>query len=69
MVIPDGFVILQTRDNQPNYAACMDNGRLHGWLMARNFDGQFVSMRKLEHWEILEIEHWQNSTNLMCNQL
>ncbi|PTU70812.1 hypothetical protein [Chromobacterium haemolyticum] len=50
-VVPDGFVLVQ---RSPDKAVCLDGGRFHGWLMYRHPDGQFVSERKLQPWEVKE---------------
>lgn len=54
--VPEGFVLLQLHDGHACYAACMDGGRFHGWLMWKHPDGQWVSKRKLEQWEIMQVE-------------
>lgn len=54
--VPDGFVLLQRHDGKARYAACLDGGRFHGWLMQKHPDGQWVSQRKLESWEIMQAE-------------
>lgn len=54
--VPEGFVLLQTEKGKPIYAACLDGGRFHGWLMWKHPDGQWVSKRKLEQWEIMQAE-------------
>ena len=54
--VPAGFVLLQRHDGKPLYAACLDGGRFHGWLMSKHPDGQWVSQRKLESWEVMQSE-------------
>lgn len=54
--VPAGFVLLQTKNGKPVYSACLDGGRFHGWLMWKHPDGQWVSKRKLEAWEIMQAE-------------
>jgi hypothetical protein len=54
--VPDGFVLLQRHNGKACYAACMDGGRFHGWLMQKAPDGQWVSVRKLGPWEIMQVE-------------
>ncbi|WP_043636012.1 hypothetical protein [Chromobacterium haemolyticum] len=49
--VPEGFVLVQ---RSPGKAVCLDGGRFHGWLMYRHPDGQFVSERKLQPWEVKE---------------
>lgn len=51
--VPSGFVILQ---RNPDRFVCLDNGRFHGWLMYKHPDGHLVSDRKLEHWELMQVE-------------
>lgn len=59
--VPEGFVLLQTEKGKPIYAACLDGGRFHGWLMWKHPDGQWVSKRKLEQWEIMQAEDQRDS--------
>lgn len=59
--VPSGFVLLQTREGKPVYAACLDGGRFNGWLMWKHPDGQWVSKRKLENWEIMQAEDQRDS--------
>ena len=40
----------------PGKAVDLSGGRFHGWLFYRHPDGQFVSERKLEPWEIMQAE-------------
>ena len=40
----------------PDKAVDLSGGRFHGWLFYRHPDGQFVSERKLEPWEIMQAE-------------
>lgn len=54
--VPAGFVLLQRHDGKPLYAACLDGGRFHGWLMSKHHDGHWVSQRKLESWEVMQAE-------------
>ena len=54
--VPAGFVLLQTENGKPVYSACLDGGRFHGWRMWKHPDGQWVSKRKLEAWEIMQAE-------------
>lgn len=54
--LPKGFVPLQRHGGKLVYAACMDGGRYHGWLMWRHPDGQWVTKRKLELWEVMQVE-------------
>lgn len=54
--VPDGFVLLQRHNGKAAHAACMDGGRFHGWLFAKGPDGQWVSQRKLEAWEAMQVE-------------
>jgi len=54
--VPQGYVLLQRHDGKPLYAACLDGGRFNGWLMSKHPDGQWVSQRKLESWEVMQAE-------------
>lgn len=54
--LPEGFVLLQRHEGNDCYAACLDGGRFHGWLMWRHPDGQWVSKHKLEPWEVMQAE-------------
>lgn len=54
--LPFGFVPLQREKGSVVYAACLDGGRFNGWLMWRHPDGQWVSKRKLEQWELMQVE-------------
>ena len=54
--LPPGFVPLQREKGRIVYAACLDGGRFNGWLMWKHPDGQWVSKRKLEDWEIMQAE-------------
>lgn len=54
--LPKGFVPLQAENGSLTHAACFDNGRFHGWLMRANADGNWVSVRKLETWEVMQAE-------------
>lgn len=54
--LPKNFVPLQQENGKLVYAACMDGGHFHGWLMWKHPDGQWVSKRKLEPWEIMQVE-------------
>jgi hypothetical protein len=55
--LPSGFVPLQKQNNRIVYAACMDSNAMHyKWLMWRHPDGQWVSKRKLENWEVMQVE-------------
>jgi hypothetical protein len=55
--LPKSFVPLQTENGKLVYAACMDPEMRHyKWLMWKHPDGQWVSKRKLEPWEIMQIE-------------
>ena len=40
----------------PDKAVDLTGGRWHGWLFSRHTDGQFVSERKLEAWEVMQAE-------------
>lgn len=61
--IKDGWVRLQIN---PEYVACLDGGEWHGWLFKRHPDGQLVSFKKLEEWEIMQAED-QRDYNIVIN--
>ena len=55
--LPKGFIPLQSENGKVVYAACMDaNARHYKWLMWKHPDGQWVSKRKLEDWEVMQAE-------------
>lgn len=55
--LPKGFIPLQQVNGQLVYAACMDfNARHYKWLMRKHPAGHWVSERKLEDWEVMQVE-------------
>jgi len=55
--LPSGFVSLLQENGRVVYAACMDrNARHYKWLMWKHPDGRWVSKRKLENWEVMQVE-------------
>lgn len=54
--LPKGFIPLQRENGRLVYAACLDGGRYHGWLMWKHPDGQWVTKRKMESWEVMQAE-------------
>jgi hypothetical protein len=55
--LPKGFVPLEQENGKIIYAACLDpNARHYRWLMWKHPDGQWVSRRKLEGWEVMQAE-------------
>ena len=55
--LPNGFVPLQKENGRIVYAACMDSSARHyKWLMWLHPDGQWVSKRRLEDWEVMQVE-------------
>lgn len=56
--LEEGMVPLQKDETgSVVYAACMNPKMRHyQWLMWRHPDGQWVSKRKLESWEIMQVE-------------
>ena len=54
--VPKGFVLLQRHNGKAYYAACMDGGPHHGWLMWKHPNGDWITKRKLEGWEIMQVE-------------
>jgi len=50
----NGFILVQ---HSPDYAVQLDrNSAWFGWLFYRHPDGQLVSKRELESWEIMQAE-------------
>ena len=47
--LPNGFVLLQVN---PDYAWSTENN----WLYYKHPDGQWVTYRKLEPWEVMQAE-------------
>lgn len=58
-----GLIIVQ---RNPDKAVDISGGRFHGWLFYRHQDGQFVSERKLEPWEIMQAED-QRDDNIVLD--
>lgn len=54
--LPKGFVPLQRENGKLVYAACLDGGRYHGWLMWKHPDGQWVTKRKMTSLEVMQAE-------------
>ncbi|HET8870105.1 MAG TPA: hypothetical protein VFM48_06640, partial [Aquabacterium sp.] len=54
--VPKGFIPLQRENGKLIYAACLDGGRYHGWLMWKHPDGQWVTKRKMTPTEIMQAE-------------
>jgi hypothetical protein len=57
-IIENGLILLQI---SPNKAVDLSGGRLHGWLFYQHPDGQYVTERKLEGWEIMQAEDQRDS--------
>lgn len=53
--VPDGYALLQRHNGKACYAACMA-GPFAGWLMWKHPDGQWISKRKLEPREMMQVE-------------
>jgi hypothetical protein len=52
--LKNGLVLLQSN---PNIAICLDeNSEYYGWLFYQHPDGQYVTMRKLKSWELMQAE-------------
>lgn len=51
--LENGLVLLQ---QNPDCAVDLSGGKAHGWLYVRGHDGQWVTHRKLEQWEIMQAE-------------
>ena len=54
--LPKGFVPLQRENGKLVYAACLDGGRYHGWLMWKHPDGQWATKRKMTSLEVMQAE-------------
>lgn len=61
--LPTGLVLVQ---RNPEKAVDLTGGPWHGWLFWKHPDGQFVSERKLEPWEIMQAED-QRDENIVLN--
>lgn len=64
--LDDGYFRLQT---EPEMVICLDGSDVHGWLFFRHPDGQLVTKRKLDDWEVMQAEDQRDrniviSTNL-----
>lgn len=53
--LPEQWALVQ-RCELDEYAVCLDGSKWHGWLFWRHPDGQWVSQRKCEQWEIMQAE-------------
>lgn len=51
--LPNGMTLLQ---RHPDIAVDLRGKDWHGWLFKKHPDGQWVSMRKLEGWEVMQAE-------------
>lgn len=51
--LKNGWVRLQIN---PERVACLDGSEWNGWLFMRHPDGQLVSCKKLEDWEMMQAE-------------
>ena len=50
----DGMVLLQVN---PDFACMMNkDNKFYGWLFYKHPDGQWVTKRKLEDWEMMQAE-------------
>lgn len=54
--VPDNMVLLQRTNGKASFAACIDGSEWHGWGFSRHPDGQWVSVKKLSDWEIMQAE-------------
>jgi len=52
-ILENGLILLQ---HSPNKAVDLSGGRFHGRLFYQHTDGQYVTERKLEDWEIMQAE-------------
>ena len=53
MELPNGLTLLQ---KNPDYAANLMGGKMHGWLYFRGENREWVTNRKLASWEIMQAE-------------
>lgn len=51
--LPEGLKLLQIN---PDIAVDLTGSRYHGWLFYLHPDGQWVTLRKLADWEIMQAE-------------
>ena len=49
----NGLTLVQ---QNPDCAVDLRQGKTHGWLYVRGADGQWVTCRKLDGWEIMQAE-------------
>jgi hypothetical protein len=61
--VGNGLILVQ---KNPDYAVQLDERHgFYGWLFYRHPDGQFVSKRKLEPWEITQAEDQRDSNEVI----
>lgn len=58
MILDNEMVLVQ---RNPDYAVDLTGGKWHGWLFWRHPNGQWVSQRKLNNWEIMQAEDQRDS--------
>jgi len=59
----NGLVLVQ---HSPDYAVQLDDkSDWYGWLFYKHPDGQFVSSRKLEAWEITQAEDQRDDNHII----
>lgn len=51
--LPNGLTLIQ---QNPDCAVALNGGRGHGWLYVKGPDGQWITHRKLDDWEIMQAE-------------
>jgi len=55
--LPNKFIPLQQCDGTVTHAACLDSdSHYYGWLMWKHPDGQWVTKRKLDNRELMQVE-------------
>ena len=52
-LLGEGLVLVQVN---PDYAVDLSGGKTSGWLFYKHPDGQWVTRRKLEGWEVMQAE-------------
>lgn len=57
-ILPNGLTLVQ---QNPDCAVDLRGGDTHGWLFVRAYEpnGEFITHRKLESWEVMQAEDQQ----------
>jgi hypothetical protein len=59
--LPNKFVPLQQSHGIVTHAACLDSeSAYYGWLFRVHPDEKLVTVRKLENWELMQMEDRQH---------